>query len=237
MIILFAPAKTLKNAPKVEVINHHFPYEQITKDIVNHIQSLNPLSLKKALHISDAQVSTIYLLYHHFDTQPYHFAYDLLDGVAYRALDYQNLSSKAQNYIHQYVYVIDALYGVFQMNTLIKPYYLDMSYKGMNLRSVWRPILHDWLVSQNSGKQEILSLTSIEYSDLISKNIPFYRVNFLNHQNGKLKAISVFSKQMRGKLLRYIAENHVEKVCDLPTTIEGYELVKDGYELTYLKQP
>lgn len=232
MIILFAPAKTLKNA-KALMKSTPFPFEEKTKSILNHVQRLDQTQLMDSLHVSIHQIEEIYQIYQQFDSLPYFHAFDLLDGVAYKALDYHHLQKEDQAFLNQRVYVIDALYGILQPNTPIKPYYLDMGFKGLNLRGFWRPIACEWLKQTIKKKEEILSLTSSEYRNVLPKNAPIFEVSFLDCKNGICKANSVFSKQMRGKLLRYIAINHLSNIEKLPAEFEQYHLEKEGRNLTY----
>lgn len=232
MIILFAPAKTLKSAKALSE-SASFPFEEVTKGILSHIRGCNPTQLMNSLQVSIHQIDEIYQTYQTFDSLPFYHAFELLDGVAYKTLDYLHLQAKAKAFINQRVYVIDALFGIFQPNTPIKPYYLDMGFKGLNLRSLWRPIVNEWLQQMIEKNEEILSLTSSEYRSVLPSSAPIYEVIFLDCKNGVCKANSVFSKQMRGKLLRYIVTHQLSTIEQLPLVFDLYHLEIEGRNLIY----
>ena len=70
--------------------------------------------------------------------------------------------------------------------------------------------------------EPILSLTSTEFSSLVNISKPVYEVSFVDCKGEKCKAISVFNKQNRGSLLRYIITTNINQISDLPEQFNGY---------------
>ena len=87
------------------------------------------------------------------------------------------------------------------------------SHKGY--KDIWKAPINNHL-SQDKSKT-ILSLASKEFNALIdTSKFNLYEVSFIDCKDDVCKKISVFNKQMRGTLLRYIVDQNLSDVDSLP---------------------
>ncbi|CDR31488.1 Protein of uncharacterised function (DUF328) [Acholeplasma oculi] len=230
MLILFAPSKTFhRDAVKKPLKLFD---ELLTQSIINEIKSLSKSQFQKAFQLSSNLLETAYDYYHSFDDNAPLQSFSLFKGEAYKSLDYMSLNEIEKSYIHRHVYVIDALYGIIRPQDGIKPYRLDFHIDS-KYKNIWKHKVNQYLKSLN---QEVLSLTSREFDNLIDANtVPFYELSFIDCKEGVCKRISVLNKQLRGKLLRYLASHQIHKVSDLPEQFEGYRKFVHGYHVDYKK--
>lgn len=234
MIVLFAPSKTMNEKKKYETIDCLFSNK--TEELIKTIVSWNKQKFLEALKINESLYNNVYSYYHNFNKNSSYKSFELFSGVSYKAFSYDTLTEKEVNYLNNKVIVIDALYGIIYPDSKIKPYRLDFHTKNLNLISFWKKEINDYF--SNLEDKEILSLSSKEFSSILSKDKNVIDVKFVNEVNGIKKTISVFNKQMRGLLLRYIIKNEINSIKDLPAEIEGYvkEEVKLHKEVIYYKK-
>ena len=82
-------------------------------------------------------------------------------------------------------------------------------------------------------EEAVLSLASDEFTSKIKPYVPIYEVHFMDCKQAVCKPISVFNKQQRGYLLRYVVQKRIQTVDDLPINFNGYTLKKLDYQLIY----
>src|SRR5690606_32302397 len=150
----------------------------------------------------------VYSFYKNFNNNEAYRAFELFYGESFKFFDYNSLSNQEVDYLNSKVIIIDALYGIIKPNSLIKPYRLDFRTKNLDIVSFWKKEINDYFSKYND--MEILSLASKEFSSILTKDKKIIDVKFIDELNGIKKAISVFNKQMRGRLLRYIIKNKIK---------------------------
>jgi len=229
MKILFAPAKSFREAiPHHHDINTH----KSTLQLVKTISKWSKTNLSKKFKLSDDLTEEVYGFYKNFVKNPSYVAIDYYYGESFKALNTDTLDEGSRQFMHDHVYIIDALYGVIRPLDLIKPYRLDFTISGLDLNTQWVSLFEE----KFKGEIEpILSLASDEFTSKITPIAPVYEVHFIDCKAGKCKAISVFNKQQRGALLRHIVLNKIQSIADLPMVFNGYQLRIEGFQLTYQK--
>lgn len=147
-------------------------------------------------------------------------------GEAFKALDLESFSPEDLAYAVERLYILSAVYGALAPCDVINPYRLEMaqsfspnrSFKTLN--SFWSAKLPTFFSNHSSNLENatIANLASDEYSKVVIKsNLEARVVNFAFKVNkdGKLKNISVFSKQARGALARFIIQHRVKELDKL----------------------
>ena len=126
----------------------------ITQDIVKHVQSLDVAALGKALKLKDDKAQAIFDFYQAFESHPVGHACESYDGIAFKYLDWQNLSDEAKAFGESHLVVMSALYGVVEPTMGVRDYRLDMVDKvGINLYDTWRETVdayfhkEDWILN------------------------------------------------------------------------------------------
>lgn len=234
MIVLFAPSKTMNEKKSYETIDLLFSDK--TEELIKIILSWNKQEFLDAFKINENLYSTVFNYYNNFNKSSTYKSFELYSGVSFKLFSYDTLTEKEVNYLNNKVIVIDSLYGIIYPNSKIRLYRLDFHTKNLNLISFWKKEINNYF--SKFKDKEILSLSSKEFCSILSKDKNVVSVKFLNEVNGVKKAISVFNKQMRGLLLRYIIKNEINSIMDLPFEIEGYvkEEVIINKEIIYLKK-
>jgi len=230
MTIIFAPTKLFN--PQAQTTENKTMFETVTMSIVEEIQKIDKTNYKKHFNLSDNLVDTVYNYYHNFESNNRFTAFDYYLGESFKAFNFNQLDDIKRTYLNDNVYIIDALYGVIKPLDGIKPYRMDFTLK--QSKSVWRDLINNYFSSK--GAKQILSLASKEFRALIDKSkFELYEVSFIDCKEDDCKKISVFNKQMRGKLLRYIVDHEINDISGLPKIILGYHLTVVDKEINYIK--
>lgn len=231
MTIIFAPTKLFN--PQAQTTENKTMFDTVTTSIVKEIRTINKADYKTHFKLSDNLLDTVFDYYHNFESNNRYTAFDYYLGESFKAFNYNELDDKKRTYLNDNVYIIDALYGVIKPLDGIKPYRMDFTLK--QSKSVWKDLINDYFLSK--GTKQILSLASKEFSALIDKTkFDLYEVSFIDCKEDVCKKISVFNKQMRGTLLRYIVDQNLSDVDSLPHKINGYIKEINGQKINYVKK-
>lgn len=155
----------------------------------------------------------------------------LFDGEVYRGLRENELSSSQIEYLQQNLIILSGLYGALKVTDAIMPYRLEMGTdlkvkKHKNLYEFWSQKITDFVIDQIEEDEILLDLSSKEYISVLDKkriNGQWIDVKFKDLHQGKLKQITVYFKQARGKMAYFCAANQVKTLDELKTFNEmGY---------------
>jgi len=230
MKIIFAPTKLFNE--QAEQTNEGTMFDAHTNKIANEIKNISKSKLQIKYKLSDTLADTVFNYYQNFNSSKRYIAFDFYLGESFKAFKYSTLNDKQKTFLQNNVYIIDALYGIIRPLDGIKPYRMDFTNK--HTKPVWKTIVNDYLETQK--EDTILSLASKEFSDLIDqKRFKLFEVSFINCNDGQCKKVSVFNKQMRGTLLRYITDHNITRINDLPDNIKGYKKHLTGNLIEYIK--
>lgn len=151
-------------------------------------------------------------------------------GVAFLALDFKNLDSKAKDIILTKTYIFSNLFGVITASDLIPFYKLKQGckVKGLTLKEIYAPFIKplESFLKQILNKKEdfVIDLRAGIYTKIFP--IQQNNIYFEFFKNGKI--ISHYSKFYRGVILRLIASNldsnsSLQKALDFLTNIHTNE--------------
>lgn len=230
MTILFAPTKLFNN--NAQTTNQSTMFMDLTLKIVEEIKKLSKEEFQKMYKLSDKLIDSVYDYYQHFNDHDNYIAFDFYLGESFKSFDFITLNEKDISFLNKHVIILDALYGIIKPLDGIRPYRMDFTIK--HTKSQWKKVVEQYFIEQ--GHQEVLSLASKEFSDLLDKKkFRVYEVSFIDCYEAGCKKVSVFNKQMRGKLLRYIIDHKITQLNLLPKTINGYEMRQAGHNIEYIK--
>jgi cytoplasmic iron level regulating protein YaaA (DUF328/UPF0246 family) len=234
MKIILSPAKMMRSLPTAQyTVTKNLAHAQYLQKILSkwtlkEFEQKMKLSRAKAIETKQ-MIQDWHALQDQKQLTPALFAYI---GEAFKALDVVSCDQKALSYFNQNVCVLSGIYGLLCATDGIAPYRLEMaqkitlSKKQTSLYAFWRPkvelLLHELL----SADEQLLNLASIEYSDLIQDaalKSKMITPVFKERKAGKLQSISVFSKQARGTMSRWCANEGIEDVAQIKNFSElGY---------------
>ncbi len=144
-------------------------------------------------------------------------------GVAFEAIKYNELSSKAQNYIDENVIIFSNLFGVLNANTLIPDYKFKQGalLPNLNTEKFYKENLKAKLDLELGD--EILDLRAGYYDKFYKPTASTITYKFL--KNGKV--VSHWAKHYRGELVKQIALNNITNFADLMNfKFDNLELVE-----------
>ena len=230
MKIVLSPSKTktITDAATNGALQDGQFQPNITKEIVKHVQSLDVTTLGKALKLKDDKAQALFEFYQSFEFHPVGRACESYDGIAFKYLDWQNLSKKAKAFGESHLVVMSALYGVVEPNMGVRDYRLDMVDKvGVNLYDTWREAVDAYFQKEDW----ILNLASKEYAKMVN-HPKVVTVEFWELRGDTFKQMSTSSKMSRGVMAHECLNRQVKHVCDLPREINGFTCVTDIESIT-----
>ncbi|PAF49250.1 hypothetical protein BKH41_04000 [Helicobacter sp. 12S02232-10] len=125
----------------------------------------------------------------------------LYSGVAYKALDFQTLPIKAQNYILENVFIFSNLFGMVRSSDLL-PFYKcnqNFKYQDFGLNNFYKKLSPK--IDELLENESILDLRAEVYIKAYRLKFKHTRVEFL--KNGK--KVSHYAKHYRGIYLRELS--------------------------------
>ena len=228
MKIVLSPSKTktITNADS-NAVNHAVRDGQfqphLTQEIIKHVRSLDVTDLGKALKLKDDKAQALFDFYQAFESHPVGIACESYDGIAFKYLDWQNLSDEAKAFSESHLVVMSALYGVVEPTMGVRDYRLDMVDKvGINLYDIWRETVDAYFHKEDW----ILNLASKEYAKMVN-HPKVVTVEFWELRDDAFKQMSTSSKMSRGVMAHECLTAQVKHVRDLPREVNGFTCVTD----------
>jgi cytoplasmic iron level regulating protein YaaA (DUF328/UPF0246 family) len=233
MIILLSPSKSIdfkgneirKDATIPQFENEaNYLVSLLSGYRVGEIAQKEKISIKMAL-------ST----YEFIQTFPTHsairkeavFAYS---GNVYNKLNPAGMDDVSLLFLQKHLRILSALYGILRPLDKIKPYRLDMNSKLIpDLYGYWKnKPTHALTELLEANNYLLINLASVEYFKMIDiKTLPkqtrIIIPVFQQEKNGKLTTNSLYAKQARGSMLRFIAENRITE----PDYLQAFD--SEGY--------
>ena len=230
MLILLSPAKTMDFKSKVSVSDNTTPiYIKEANKIASTLKKLNPSQIGKLMEINS---KLAYLNYERFQSwsnqdAPQKQAILSYKGEVYNGLKANEWSSDDLVYSNEHIRILSGMYGILRPLDMIKPYRLEMGTrisieKSEDLYTFWEEkvskSLQDDIIS-NKHKY-IINLASREYSNVInlkSLGVKIITPIFKEYRNGSYRFITVYGKNARGAMTRWIIRNRIQDLEALKT--------------------
>ncbi|TLD82090.1 peroxide stress protein YaaA [Helicobacter sp. MIT 05-5293] len=163
----------------------------------------------------------------------------LYNGVAYKALGFEELDSKTKDYLYKHVYIFSNLFGVLRAKECV-PYYNVHQGKGFGdfgLKKIYQDT--KVLLDKEFSQGMVLDLRAEAYIKaypICEKSASdYYQIVFL--KNGK--KVSHYAKWYRGVYLRTLAIHHISNLgellaLDIPhLSYRGEKITQNATILTY----
>jgi cytoplasmic iron level regulating protein YaaA (DUF328/UPF0246 family) len=234
MLALISPSKTLDFETEKSFGKSSLPlFKDDTKKLVGELQKLSQKELSKLMNISEKLAELNYQRFKNFDsgfkknTKQAIFAFK---GDVYEGIDVESLKDKELKILGEKTAILSGLYGILKPFDVMQAYRLEMgtgfkNSKGANLYKFW-----DNKVTEAINKIEsktIVNLASNEYFKVVDQKLlkaKLVNIDFKEFKNGKYSVIGIFAKRARGLMVRYIAQNNIDKYEDLRDfNLENYK--------------
>lgn len=236
MKIILSPAKLMR--PHQVPFTGKPIYLKEAKALMKNLKALSAKELSTRMKLSDTKAKETYQIIQSWgakknqvNTSPALFAYI---GEAFKALDADTCSQDELAYLQRHLFILSGNYGILKPLDRIEMYRLEMAQRGvasegLSLYEFWRIKVENYMSKALAKEEFLLNLASSEYSDLIQAPKLRSRMvtpQFFEEKNGQLKAVSVFSKQARGTMARWCAQNSIDNPEEIKKfTALGYTFV------------
>lgn len=210
MKVIFSPSKGMKHKNlKFDTIKELI-FPDKTDFLVNNLQKLSIEDIEKIFKVKGKLLEETYNNIKNYKNLERYKSINLYDGVTFRQLNLESYSVKEWEYLNENILIFSALYGVVFLNTLIKPYRLDMNINFLeeNLYKYWKKDINEYL--GRFSDEIFINLASNEFSKILDyKKFNVIDIEFRQLVDGKLKNISTEGKKARGMFLDYMVRNKI----------------------------
>lgn len=238
MKIVISPAKSLDFETQLPLTTYTKPsFVKQSKEIHKVLKNLSPVEIGSLMGISDKLSE---LNWKRNQARKYRLngpgplvrqAVFAFNGDVYAGLDAYTLPEDGILYLQEHLRILSGLYGSLRPLDTIEAYRLEMGIKlevngCKDLYEFWRETV---TASLNKGMKKgdvLVNLASNEYFGAVDvKKIKATVITpeFRDYKDGNLKMISFFAKRARGLMVRYMADNRIEKAEELKNfNVENY---------------
>lgn len=233
MLIILSPSKTInfdKQSPKIQTTTPLFLQE--AKGLIGRLSgySVEQIMEKEKVSLKLARLTHEYIHSFPLSLGKEKEAIYAYTGHVYDKLDARTLDAAALNYLDSHLRILSALYGVLRPTDSMKEYRLDMNSRLIpNLYDYWKEKVTQVVVEELKRHENVLiNLASMEYFKMLNiKDLqPTVRVItpvFQQEKNGRLVTGSMYAKQARGAMLRFMCTYQIEDPEHLKAfSDEGY---------------
>ncbi len=225
MLMLISPAKSLdfeNPAPVSKTTRPRF------KDEANYLASVlktkSPDELQSLMNISSQLAELNHERYQLWLDKPVpkrsKQALPAFTGEVFRGIDASSFSAADFDFAQKHLRILSGLYGVLRPLDSIQPYRLEMGTKMQvdehkNLYEFWGDDLTESINKELKKKDVIVNLASNEYFKSLNKKAlkaPVITPVFKDYNKGSLKVVTVYAKNARGQMVRYITKNRITDI-------------------------
>ncbi|MGV3126429.1 peroxide stress protein YaaA [Streptococcus orisratti] len=150
-------------------------------------------------------------------------ALHLFNGLMYRHIVREELSTDELAYLDEHIFITSALYGIIPVRESIAAHRLDFNtpfkIDGKSLKAFWRKEFDNFV----TNNKVVISLLSSEFEEVFSTSVRknFVNLIFMEEKDGQLKKHSTISKKARGQFLTAAVKASVETVTEIKSLIFG----------------
>ena len=219
MLILIPPSegKAKVKSTTITFGETNFRFEREVNQIVRLLGLLNEEDLRSIYGTSQEKSEIFHRQNQDIFKSHCAKAIERYTGVVYEYLNWETLDENAKDYMEKHVRIFSGLFGLLTPNTLIPNYKLKMNV--LSLQYHWTPVLTKELEKEDVVFDLLPQVHRKAYKP--AKNV--IKVDFSVVKKGKKTAAGHFGKAVKGKFIRYLAQNNVLTLDDF----KGFEY--DGF--------
>ena len=255
MLVLLSPAKRLntERLPLTDVFSLPALLPESAR-LMKTTRNLSQRAIAELMHISPDLAKLNAGRYKELTTdlspQNARHAVTTFSGDAYLGLDIGSFAEDDLLWAQDHLAILSGLYGLLRPLDLIQPHRLEMgtrlkTRRGRSLYDFWGDRINKLLAERMAalGTDVIVNLASKEYFKGLGPKALDARVitpTFLETKGGESRVLSMFAKQARGMMTRYILLNRIaepEQLKDFDAAGYGFRPgLSDGDELVFERQ-
>lgn len=234
MKVIISPAKKMNIDTEFKIRNLPYFLDK-TELLMKHIQSLTYEEVKALWKCNDKIVRTSFEYFSNMclteKLTPAILAYE---GIQYQYMSPNVFNTEQLNYLENHLNILSGFYGILKPFDGVVPYRLEMQapitlegYK--DLYDFWGDSLFKKLYDDTDI---VLNLASKEYSKCIENylndKVQFISCTFGEYKDDKIITKGTLAKMARGEMVRYMAENKVEKISEIKNFNRlGYKYIEE----------
>lgn len=238
MITIISPAKTLDYKSEVQTKQYSQPYFlKESKILIEELRKLNPHDIVRLMKVND---NIAFLNFKRNLSWRIPFSLDnakqallAFRGQVYIGLDAKTLTEDDLLFAQDHLRILSGLYGILKPLALMQAYRLEMGIplknpKGKNLYEFWGTKINEIINSelQDHKHKVLINLASNEYFKAIKSKLikgEIITPVFKEDKGDSFKVITVYAKNARGLMSRFIIKNRIENPEDIKAfDSEGY---------------
>ena len=211
MLILTPPSegKSSINTVNKKFKETNFFYNNQVKIILDKLNQLDDKQIQSVYGTTPDKSAALHKNNLNIFDNECSLAIERYTGVVFKHLDWKSLDAIAQNYINQNMRIFSGLFGILSPDTLIPNYKLKMEV--LSLAQFWKcDITH-----HIENEELILDLLPTAHRKALIYNTNQVKINFMIEKNGKLTQSAHAGKVVKGKFLRFLAQNGVQNIDEI----------------------
>jgi len=224
MLMVISPAKTLDYQTPPVTPRHTLPdHLEQAAELMALLRELTPQAIAALMSLSDKLAGLNVARYAEWTPgfTPDNAKQALLafKGDVYTGLHAGDFDAGDFAFAQSHLRILSGLHGVLRPLDLMQPYRLEMGTKlanarGKDLYAFWGERITLWLneALAEQGDDLLLNLASNEYFSAVRRPPLRGRVidtEFRDLKNGQYKIISLYAKQARGRMARYVIKERL----------------------------
>lgn len=222
MLILLSPAKTMDFKTPASIRESSEPvFIEEADTLAGELRKLSPPQLSSLMDINQKLSHLNYERFQEWDSGGAQKKQAILafKGEVYNGLKANEWNEEDLHYSQDHLRILSGLYGYLRPLDLIQPYRLEMgtvfSIGGSNnLYEFWRGKVTKAMEDEvrSMDHRFLVNLASREYSEVIdfeALGIKVITPFFKEYRNGKYVFITVYGKNARGMMVRWLIENRI----------------------------
>jgi len=202
----------------------NFIFERYVKQVVRLLNLIDNEDLRSIYGTSQIKSESFHRQNEDIFNSRCDYAVKRYTGVVYEHLDWESLSPSAQKYMENNIYIFSGLFGMTTPLTLIPDYKLKMNV--LSLQHHWAPIITEALAKEDI----IFDLLPQVYRKAYNPGNNVIQIEFKVEKKGKKTAAGHFGKAVKGRFIRYLAENKISNIKDFSGfEYDGFKWVDDHF--------
>ena len=222
MRIILSPAKKMRADTDSFAVRDLPQFLDKTEELLAALRAMTPEQLRKLWKCSETIAALNMERLADMDLRrnltPSMFAYE---GIAYQYMAPNVFTYDQLEYVAAHLRILSGFYGVLRPFDGVTPYRLEMGAKPAvggcrDLYEFWGASLAENVCAESAP---VVNLASKEYGRIIENHLPsgarLLTAVFGEHIGGKTVEKGMMCKMARGEMVRYMAENRIERPEDM----------------------
>jgi hypothetical protein len=198
--------------------------------LVKKLKKYDKDELEEIFKCSSDIAQNVFNSFQNFNNEV-HPALFFFNGLQYKNIGVQTLKEDEIKFLLDNLYIADSLYGILRASDNISNYRLDYKVKVPFFDyNYYKEDLDEFI------NGPIINLCSKEYSKNLNQD-KLFTINFVQDVKGKVKSYSTHTKMIRGKFIKYLAQNKSTALSVIRKfDIDDYYLIdENNKEMTFKK--